>query len=143
MDIVDPGVQGEAEKETESNLDTNTSLVMAEQEETRDMEYSRNGNRILEDKESYPRQTQMDPNTAGQIPEDRGTPRLAPAVRKAALINLGSHRPSTIFPNSARQLQNPIGNVGHPWPERYSNETGPISMDLANPPNTHFITNVG
>ena len=143
MDIEDPGIEAEAEKETTSNPNTNSSLVVTEQAGDRDMENSRNGKRILGDKESLPRRSQMETNAAGPTNKAQVTLRSTPVVNGTDSIRLGSHGPNIVPPITTSRLLTPIKGRRQSGLERCSDDVGPILTGLDGPPGTYTLTCVG
>jgi len=143
MDTEDPRIENEAEKETVSNPDTNSSLVVTAQAGDRDMEISRNGRRTLGDKENIPRRNQMETRVAGPTNEAPVRSRPTTTVHGSDSIRVALHGPNIVHHISTSRPPTTGVNRSQAGPNRRPDNAGPSLTSLDRPPGAYTLPRVG
>ena len=141
MDIASKEIEGEADKESTSITDTNSSLVRVEQMATRDSQTPQEGNRMSRDKENLPQRRPMVSNVVDRTNTTRATTNSGPINPRPSPVQLGSQRPIDPNPNllGTRRGQAAIGLTSARRPQLEPNATapGPTTTELDAPPGHH------
>ena len=117
MDTDNHGLEGTAEKDSTSHLETNSTLVVPEQAEDWEAGTSYNGNGNLGGKESFPIEWQRESREAGHPIEAQVLSRSTAVVDNTTLGYLNPHRPNSSL-NSRESM----------WPVQFD---GPRPSGLA------------
>jgi len=134
MDTDNQGLEGEADKDSNSHIETNSSLVVLDQANDWEAGTSRHGNRNLRGKESFPLQGPREARVAGRHNEAQVLRRSDEVVDNTSSGLLRSYRPNRSF--SSRDSVRPVQVDGprHSGLARETRGTRPPPTGLDNPP---------